>query len=728
MTRTGIKLDLDVGDLLANAGRARGALSSIGDAMKKAESEGRYDDYGKLAFEKERMQGRTAGFEKDIRQLYNNPKFQGVGANGQQVLKVDQEYASLIKAQTNEMKKLTAMYEQAIQKGDVDAVRGIGSQIEKQQSDFHKMVEQAGSPVGGRGIKEAVQAIGTERLVNALNEGFSRWAGSLDRSGIVRQYGSGDIMGARVSEMQRQDDLRGGIAQTGLGILGTVAGAFFGPGGALLGGTIGAGLGQALNTGLHIGVNKESTNAAYAELWQSRAGDAMELAALKGSPNRVREAFNIAANAAAEFGYSAEEGMEAMKQAARQGLDGSGVRQILQYERSTGADRGTLTSIANMSARYGGGDALRVGYAGLQASGMKAGQYDEYLRAMQRVMEDGISKGFVRSSDQVARNLTMLANMTNNSPLWQGENGGRRLQEINSGIEGATGLQSSGDIMVFRAAREIYGENISWADAMGHIEKGISQDKGTEFFNKIMEIFYKNNQGNREDFISFIKQQFGMSYNNAIALADAWIPNQNLSTVEMNRRMQGSSALVTANSAELEWAKITQGITNWWTEKGMTYWDRQLESLRGEFAGLRNGLADLKEGKNNTGGGGNYNAGSSRNSEYGGIVYGDNSHYKTALLDKLFDSDENRNKNRVDEIISMSLALGNPDAAGREKGRQVSTWLHELPDITAGQMNRENTLNNVKDITQIYTLLERLINEIREVRNSVDNSSLEVSY
>jgi len=337
MTRTGIKLDLDIGDLLSNAGRARGALSSIGDAMKKAETEKRWDDYGKLAFEKERLQGHATGFENDIKKFSNIPKFQGVGANGQPVFKVDQEYASLIKAQTDEMKKLTAMYEQAIQKGDIDAARGVGSQIEKQQSDFHKMVEQAGSPVGGRGIKEAVQAIGTERLVNALNEGFSRWAGSLDRSGIVSQYGSGDIMGARVSEMRRQADLGGGIAQTGLGILGTVVGGIIGgPGGALLGGTIGAGAGQALNTGLHIGVNKESTNVAYAELWQSKAGDAMNLAALKGSPNNVREAFNTAANAAAAFGYSAEEGMEAMKEAARQGLDGAGVRQILQYERSTG--------------------------------------------------------------------------------------------------------------------------------------------------------------------------------------------------------------------------------------------------------------------------------------------------------------------------------------------------------------------------------------------------------
>jgi hypothetical protein len=54
---------------------------------------------------------------------------------------------------------------------------------------------------------------------------------------------------------------------------------------------------------------------------------------------------------------------------------------------------------------------------------MQTGQFNEVLRGLQRVMEDGISKGFVRSSDQVARNLTILSTMTNNNPLLSGEMG-----------------------------------------------------------------------------------------------------------------------------------------------------------------------------------------------------------------------------------------------------------------------------------------------------------------
>jgi hypothetical protein len=456
MTRTGIKLDLDVGDLVSNAGRARGAISALTDAMKKAEQENRMEDYGKLAFDRDRLKNKNTIFEMDIRALDNNPRFQ-TQTSGGTVLKVDAEYAGLIKSQIDAMKRLTAEYEEAVRGGDTASARELFPQIEKQQADFHKVVEQANMPTGLQAMAGAVKAIGVNQIANAINDGFSRWAGTLDRSEIVNQYGSGGILGGRIAEERRQADFWGGIAQTVLGMAGAVAGAFLGN--PLAGAAVGAGAGKAINTALHIGPDKEATEVAYANLWQQRSGQAMELAALTGDPKMVREAFKMAADAAAQFGYSAEEGMDAMKQAAQQGLGGKEAADIagraFDYERRTGADRGTLMGLSTMSARYGAGDALKMGWAGLQASGMSPGQYNEYLRAMQRVMEDGISKGFVRSSEQVAQNLTMLASMTGNDPLWQGENGARRLSEMNAGLEGATGLSSTSDILAFRAAREI---------------------------------------------------------------------------------------------------------------------------------------------------------------------------------------------------------------------------------------------------------------------------------
>ena len=69
MNRIGIKIDLDTGDLVSSADRARQSIAGLTDEMKKAQKEGRYEDYVKLSFEKDRLQGRTSGFERDIKTL-----------------------------------------------------------------------------------------------------------------------------------------------------------------------------------------------------------------------------------------------------------------------------------------------------------------------------------------------------------------------------------------------------------------------------------------------------------------------------------------------------------------------------------------------------------------------------------------------------------------------------------------------------------------------------------
>ena len=865
MTRTGIKIDLDVGDLVSNAGRARGAISALADAMKKAEQEGRSDDYGKLAYEKEKLQGRSAGFERDVENFTSNPRFQIQTPNGTAVFKLDTEYAELIKGQMASMRQLAEAYEEAVKTGNIAKAQGISPQIERQQDDFHKIVEEIrGSPaiktpstiispspysvasaddplprqqsndvtfkqegrlarspaqtehnrdlqptlfpleeiprnpvrpedtnadhrpelppveempripaapegadtvrrpepghpirgedgisqsIGGfvssaaaarqiilnidkeiekaqkagdelkvgqlyytkqrmntvheqlerdtntltggqqyrqimdkqaagqvlskreeayvshldllndalkkntaalldaaksgdadellkqapqisrsiddfqritgtadpskaRGMQDAVKAIGIGQIANAINDGFSRWAGSLDRSGIVNQYGSGDILGGRIAEERRQADLEGGILQSVLAIGGTALGfALGGPGGAMLGGTLGGGAGKAIDTALHIGPNKDATEAAYAGLWQQRAAPAMELAALQGTPEKIRDAFKTAADAAAQFGYSAEEGMEAMKEAARQGLGGEEARQVMQqsmaFERGTGADRGTLMGISAMSERYGAGNALGTGWQGLQASGMKPGQYNEYLRAMQRVMEDGISKGFVRSSEQAAKNLTMLSEMTGNNPLWQGENGARRLSEMNAGLESATGLSSATDILAYRGAQNVLKgmSDEDWKKAVGdqdkdgladikksgdYIDSMILLEKGlsANLFKEQMKLIDSAEGGGRTGSIERVRQMYGLNYHNSAMLYDTWkTSGDSLSEEKIEEliKLYGKEPPA-ANSPELDAAKKIEEIKNLMTQTGQDYWDDQMTKLPQELA------------------------------------------------------------------------------------------------------------------------------------------------
>ncbi|MDR0290038.1 MAG: hypothetical protein LBI06_03815 [Treponema sp.] len=602
MTRVGIKAELDIGDINAKAGQLRGALHTIGEAMKQAETDKRWDDYGKLAYEKEKLQGGAAGFEKNIRTFANNPKFQGTGPNGQPVFKIDQEYATLIKDQTAAIKKLTAEYMQAINDGDLTKAQELSPQIEKQQNDFKKLVESLTSKPGGGAAGEAVKSIALNQVVSAIKSGMDVWVSSLDRTSVINSLGGGDVLGGSLAERQRR------TAQT-TGILNTAGATAQGVGLALAPFT--GGISLLVGTGVNLltnvasslteaGQKKYANRIAYSSLWDDQKDQAMSFAAVMGNPSEVRPAWKQAADAAAGFGYTAEEGMEAMKAAAQQGLDGATLREavadIFRYERATGADRGTLTSLANMSARYGGGDALRAGWAGLEASGMKTGQYNEFLRGMQRVMEDGISKGFLKSSDQVAQNLSMLAQMTNYNPMWQGEQGANRLMKMNSGLEGTVELTSSSDMVAFRAAKRLLGDDISYVDINAFTQRhgiggeytdehGVEREyNGTELFHSIMEVAKEVENGNREGVIEIMRAIYGLTYPEAIALHDSYRPGINGYIPEsvLNRGLPDPS------SKELSYAVESMEVKNLIIEAGMGIWDEEIRKafqlVRDEYA------------------------------------------------------------------------------------------------------------------------------------------------
>lgn len=594
MVRTGIKLELDVGDVLSSAGRAKSAIASLTSEMSKAAKAEDWDKYAKLQFDRDRLQSKNTGFEKDIHSLYNNPKFQGVGANGQPVFKMDPEYGSLMKAQIDAIKKLTAEYNQALQAGDATRTWELSGQIETKQDEFHKLVEQAnGNVSGGNSTQNLLKAMGLERITSALTSGLNTWAQSLDRSGIISQYGSGDIMGAQLSERRRESSFWGGLLKGGLTIGGGVAGFLLGgPAGMIAGSTGGGALGDVVQSGFDAKNNIEATKVAAANLWENKTADAMNLAAITGDPKMIRESFKMAADTAAEFGYSAEEGMAAIKQAAEQGLSGSGanslVGEVFDYERRTGADRGTLMGLSAMSARYGGGDALRDGWAGLNASGMQTGQYNEYLRGIQRVMEDGISKGFIRSSDQVVASLTMLAAMTGNDPLWQGENGARRLMEMNEGFESATGLQSATDILAYRAAKSLPGmADKDYVDVMEVLEGGMTGGNGVDLLKNFMTNIDIAEGGSRNGKTERLRQLTGWNYTTTNAFMRGYGDGSGIDTEKLEILLEEAlknEALPNADSPELDAAKVTQSITNWWTQTGQTYWDGKLPTLGQELA------------------------------------------------------------------------------------------------------------------------------------------------
>lgn len=134
----GIKISVDTGDAVSSLERFKGAITDTGKAMKKAQKEGRLADAEELSSTREKLRVKKSGFERDIKTLYNDPRFLTQDADGKTVFKMDSEYANIFKGHTEAIKKLADEYQGSIRSGNMERVRELTPQLERQQYDFHK--------------------------------------------------------------------------------------------------------------------------------------------------------------------------------------------------------------------------------------------------------------------------------------------------------------------------------------------------------------------------------------------------------------------------------------------------------------------------------------------------------------------------------------------------------------------------------------------------------------
>jgi hypothetical protein len=465
--------------------------------------------------------------------------------------------------------------------------------------------------------------------------------------------------------------------------------------------------------------------------------------------------------------------MEAMKEAARQGLSGKEAADmagnVFDYERRTGADRSTLMGISTMAARYGAGDALGAGWQGLQASGMKQGQYNEYLRAMQRVMEDGISKGFSKSAKEIAGDLTFIKEMSGGSELWKGEQGQQRLSQMSAGLEASTGLASSSDILAFRGAQNVIKgmddegwkkitdldkngtsdikRSGSYIDAMILMERGLNADT----FSEIMKLNDNAEGGDRSAVVERMRQQFGLNYTNSAMLYDQWAQQTDYGTKEMST--EDAQALVDtygkkpppANNPELEVAKITQEIRNIYTQSGMIHWDKTISDLQDEL------LRAIQEYKDLANEGtptpveetlGNLEAVatnplstgddilSARNAAIEaqvaeGKMMGTVKNKTKMMFDEWFGSSEDKEAYRNVNSI-FSTALSSRDTGEREAAIQFANIIGSMKETEKGAIEKYNNndtwnhLGSAVDIHGLISALERLTEKMEDVNINIE--------
>jgi hypothetical protein len=79
----------------------------------------------------------------------------------------------------------------------------------------------------GGGIQSSVKSMAFNQISNALTDTVSMWSTAQDRSAIMSQIGSDNLLGAHISELQRTTNIKGGISQGGGVALGAIIGSIF---------------------------------------------------------------------------------------------------------------------------------------------------------------------------------------------------------------------------------------------------------------------------------------------------------------------------------------------------------------------------------------------------------------------------------------------------------------------------------------------------------------------
>lgn len=212
-------------------------------------------------------------------------------------------------------------------------------------------------------------------------------------------------------------------------------------------------------------------------------------------------------------------------------LAGSIAQTTSRWAYATGGDADQYAGLAGLMARYGGSlnvaeDFNRIVTSGY-ASGLETTQIPEFLSGIQKVMEDGIAKGFTRSATEVADTLLMFSKMSGNNAFWQGEQGAKLLNQVNSGISNATSLSKTEDILVYGAFANAYKnkdiskildgtyiENGGYINTMQLIEQGINGDN----FGSIMDSLDSAYGNNTQAKVEALRKMTGLNYTGAARL------------------------------------------------------------------------------------------------------------------------------------------------------------------------------------------------------------------
>jgi hypothetical protein len=378
---------------------------------------------------------------------------------------------------------------------------------------------------------------------------------------------------------------------------------------------------------------------AMANQWEKNSEEAVDMQALYGrniegktkqqNSEELRELFNAAStkNERNFTGYTTQEFMQLASGFSRFGINSSysamnNAADVLSWQRWSGADRGVLQNFVGNAMRYGAAatanNALNPAYAALEQSGMHKGQLNEMLSSIQSVLEEGIANGFVKSTEEIANNLSMLSKLSGNNVLWQGQNGAQRLSQMNSALANSTSLESVSAVMNYQAANNARGKMLAelsderttpqrrayikdqlkgidtgtYIDTMLLMEKGLSPDILKAQFDAVGSMEGNNTAGAIERF----RQMYNLNYTGAKQVYDMYEKSRN-GEVDWNAFYKAVNGITQKTEYQSEETSYKTAVIN--IKDQIAKMGQDLFSIREKIVGVDSTTKKVEEAKEN---------------------------------------------------------------------------------------------------------------------------------
>jgi hypothetical protein len=588
-----------------------GAVQGFQDASRAAE------DYYNRSVGNAALSDIQAQQQARNNEVRNQPGFNGSGsvqggnpmvhgaAGANDYLRTQQDLSLRIQELTNQIIKSTAVQKEAVEKGDMKTAFQASSAVnqmeqEKARLEMQKKREDADEESG------LLKALRNGKITDYVIKG-AEFAGQYSKIGSQYRMAiaNGDYVGAEIGKQESLSGMAKGLGGTAMGIgsMLMATGAGFVPGLALMG--LG-GLAEILGIWGEADAAKKRADDAEAGVYQGT------LSYTNALNKRFRNGFGTAEQTDAirrkglslskDTGLTNEQFINAAVEMTRYGATSSQsamrqARNAAVWANATGADLNSVMGFIGTSNRYGIN--ADTGYlAGARnAMGLTKGQTQEFLSGLQSVIEDGISNGYIKSTEDVSKTMTMFYKLSGDNPLWTGEQGVARFRTINSTIANATAMNDTAQIMTVYAAKntvdgmkdddfkKLYKTDRSgtYIDYMLATEAGLTSD----MFAGIGASINTYEGGNYAGRIERWRQMSGLNYSGAVALDEMYAEGRRTGKIDETGKITDKSWLdnqikkinETYTSDETKTLNATEEIKNAVAEIGKSKFYENIKSI-----------------------------------------------------------------------------------------------------------------------------------------------------